>query len=109
MLTDTPPLACFSWRPLTFNQSPRPHRLCRAVALRQVISGANEAVTPSMYFGNGMVTEFDFSRKLCPNVKDDGKLGYLSTFGPSWGLMPSDLALTFIDNHDTEVGAGVQG
>merc|ERR1719189_1871493 len=50
------------------------------------------------------VTEFDYSRKLAPNFQTDGDLKYFSNFGQSWGLMGSDKAVVFLDNHDTQRG-----
>jgi len=73
----------------------------------EVIEGAGEAVTPDMYYNLGQVTEFDFSRKLAPNFQSQGKLDSLSNFGTDWGLMPSDNAVTFIDNHDTQRGEAI--
>jgi len=70
----------------------------------EVISGANEAVKPSMYYSIGQVTEFNFARQLVPNLLQDGKMVYLKTFGETWGFMPSANAVTFIDNHDTQRG-----
>mmetsp|Transcript_444 Transcript_444/g.1026 ORF Transcript_444/g.1026 Transcript_444/m.1026 type:complete len:508 (-) Transcript_444:114-1637(-) len=69
---------------------------------QEVIAGAGEAVTPEMYTSLGKVTEFNFANTLSPNFNVDGKLQYLSTFGESWGLMKSDDAVTFLDNHDTQ-------
>merc|ERR1712166_1238137 len=65
----------------------------------EVISGANEAVQPSMYYSIGQVTEFNFARQLVPNLLQEGKLGYLKTFGETWGFMPSANAVTFILAH----------
>lgn len=73
-------------------------------AFTEVISGAGEAVTPAMYLGIGHVTEFNFARVLGQNIKDEGKLQYLESFGTSWGLMESAKAVTFLDNHDTQRG-----
>jgi len=74
---------------------------------QEVISGANEAVLPSMYFSLGHVTEFDYSRKMAPNFQDDQKLNFLNKFGESWGLMPSNDAVVFLDNHDTQRGEAI--
>jgi alpha-amylase len=57
-----------------------------------------------MYFSIGQVTEFQFARQLVPNILEEGKMGYLNTFGETWGFMPSANAVTFIDNHDTQRG-----
>jgi len=67
----------------------------------EVIDGVGEPITPSEYFNLGQVTEFNFGRRL-KDVFQSGTLGDLRNFGESWGLMPSDLAVTFIENHDTE-------
>lgn len=71
---------------------------------QEVIEGANEAVQPDMYYSLGQVTEFDYSRKLAPNVQSEGQMGSFSNFGENWGLMPSNNAVVFIDNHDTQRG-----
>lgn len=70
--------------------------------LLQVIGSAGEAVQPSMYFDLGHVTEFSYSTMLDPNIMAENKMTYLKTFGESWGLMPSQYACAFLDNHDTQ-------
>jgi alpha-amylase len=65
---------------------------------QEVISGSNEAVSPSMYTSLGQVTEFNYARQLAPNFNEDGKLQYLNTFGESWGLMKKSDAVVFVDN-----------
>lgn len=74
---------------------------------QEVISGSNEAVSPSMYTSLGQVTEFNYARQLAPNFNEDGKLQYLNTFGESWGLMKKSDAVVFIDNHDTQRGEAI--
>mmetsp|Transcript_32666 Transcript_32666/g.78520 ORF Transcript_32666/g.78520 Transcript_32666/m.78520 type:complete len:464 (+) Transcript_32666:41-1432(+) len=74
---------------------------------QEVISGSGEAVTPEMYLNNGHVSEFNFARQLAPNFKDENKLCYLDSFGPSWGFIDSSKAVTFMDNHDTQRGEAV--
>ena len=72
---------------------------------QEVIEGAGEAVTPDMYTGLGRVTEFRYaSSAIGPNFVGDGKLQYLRTLNESWGLLPSDAAVVFLDNHDTQRG-----
>ncbi|GAA3137007.1 carbohydrate-binding module family 20 domain-containing protein [Planomonospora alba] len=67
----------------------------------EVIHGAGEKVQPSQYTGIGDVHEFVFGRKL--KEQFTGQIHWLETFGQSWGLsVPSDRAVTFVDNHDTE-------
>ncbi|MGV9601805.1 carbohydrate-binding module family 20 domain-containing protein [Streptosporangium sandarakinum] len=68
---------------------------------QEVIEGPNEAVKPSQYTGVGDVHEFVYGRKL--KEQFTGQIKWLSTFGQSWGLsVPSDKAVVFVDNHDTE-------
>ena len=75
------------------------------LVFQEVIAGAGEAVTVDMYYGNGLVTEFNYAYSaVAPNIVNDGKLQYLKTLGESWGLMPSSSAIVFLDNHDTQRG-----
>ena len=75
------------------------------LVFQEVIFGAGEAVKPSMYYGNGLVTEFNYAYSAVgPNVVNDGKIQYLKTLGESWGLMPTASAVVFLDNHDTQRG-----
>mmetsp|Transcript_53734 Transcript_53734/g.156654 ORF Transcript_53734/g.156654 Transcript_53734/m.156654 type:complete len:503 (-) Transcript_53734:215-1723(-) len=71
---------------------------------QEVISGIGEAVTEDQYFKIGAVTEFDYGRMLAPNFIAEGKLQYFNSFGSSWGLMPPEHAVVFLDNHDTQRG-----
>lgn len=71
---------------------------------QEVISGGDEAVTTDMYYANGAVTEFNYFRQISPIFQDEGQLESLESFGESWGLMPNDNAVVFIDNHDTQRG-----
>lgn len=71
---------------------------------QEVISGVGEAVQPTEYLGIGHVTEFNYARQLAPNFIQEGKLQYLNTFGESWGFLPGDHAVAFLDNHDTQRG-----
>lgn len=71
---------------------------------QEVIEGGGEAVTAQMYQGIGKVTEFNYARQLAPNFLQEGKLKYLGSFGESWGLISSDTAVVFMDNHDTQRG-----
>jgi len=74
-------------------------------SFHEVIEGNGEAVKPEMYFGIGQVTEFNFANSLGSNVKQDGKMKYLANFGEAWGLMQSEHAVTFMDNHDSQRGS----
>ncbi|MEU8690698.1 alpha-amylase family protein [Streptomyces sp. NPDC048665] len=70
---------------------------------QEVIYGANEAVQPSEYTGNGDVQEFRYAYDL-KRVFNTEKLAYLTNFGEGWGYLSSSVAGVFVDNHDTERG-----
>jgi alpha-amylase len=36
------------------------------------------------------------------NIINENKMVYLKNFGETWGLMPSQYAVAFLDNHDTQ-------
>lgn len=78
---------------------------------QEVIEGGGEPIQAAEYFQNGLVTEFDYGRKLAEFFKrSDRRLADLRTFGESWQeLMPSHRALVFIDNHDNQRGHGGGG
>ncbi|MDH2424922.1 carbohydrate-binding module family 20 domain-containing protein [Sphaerisporangium sp. TRM90804] len=68
---------------------------------QEVIYGAGEAVQPSQYTGLADVMDFQYGRYL--KQKFEGNISELQTFGASWGgMQPSDKAVTFVTNHDTE-------
>ena len=69
--------------------------------VQEAIGAAGEAVRDTDYLGNGDVHEFDYGREL-KRIFTAERLTYLRTFGEAWGLMPSDRAGVFVDNHDTE-------
>jgi alpha-amylase len=68
---------------------------------QEVIYGANEAVQPSEYTGNGDVQEFRYAYDL-KRVFTGEKLAYLNNYGEGWGYLSSSVAGVFVDNHDTE-------
>jgi alpha-amylase len=79
----------------------------------EVIGAAGEAVQPSQYFGvsdsQANVTEFAYGPQLFGKFAGGGKLADLRTFGESWGLLPSNKAVAFTDNHDKQRGHGGGG
>lgn len=75
---------------------------------QEVIDQGGEAVSASEYFSNGLVTEFKYSVEL-GNTFRNGNLSWLSNFGEGWGMMPSYLAVVFVDNHDNQRGHGGGG
>jgi alpha-amylase len=76
---------------------------------QEVIESPGEPIQGPEYFGNGLVTEFDFGKKLAEFFRN-GNLRQLRTIGGNWQeLMPSDRALVFVDNHDNQRGHGGGG
>ncbi|RCW40940.1 alpha amylase-like protein [Halopolyspora algeriensis] len=74
-------------------------RLTEPVYLYQeVIHGAGEPITPEEYTANGDVTEFRYGRDLA-KIFDHEKLAHLRTFA---SVLPSEQAVVFTDNHDTQ-------
>lgn len=79
-------------------------RLSRSAYLYQeVIYGAGEPITPDEYLGNGDVLEFRYGKDLA-KIFNTERLAYLKTFASP---LPSDRAVVFTDNHDTQRGTGV--
>lgn len=79
----------------------------------EVIGAPGEAVQPGQYFGlNGNqvnVTEFAYGPQLYGKFAGGGRLADLRTFGETWGLMASNRAVAFTDNHDKQRGHGGGG
>lgn len=73
----------------------------------EVIGAAGEAVQPHHYYGlSGSrvnITEFGYGKQLYGKF-NGGRLADLRSFGESWGLMPSNKAVAFVDNHDKQRG-----
>jgi len=74
----------------------------RSFRYLEVIQGWGEAVLPNMYYHLGRVTEFRYGHEIGRNFLLGGKLQYFYTFGEQWAMMPSESAVVFIDNHDTQ-------
>lgn len=68
---------------------------------QEVIRGQGEPITPEQYLGNGHVWEFTFARTITSMV-ESGRLNPRVVFGPEGGSAPSERAISFVDNHDTE-------
>ncbi|MBI3567957.1 MAG: alpha-amylase family protein [Gemmatimonadetes bacterium] len=80
------------------------------------ISGApNEAVQPTDYFGLGYssggaadITEFNFRAVGDRFLNNGGRVASLSSFSQrTWGLLPADKAVVFLENHDTQRSGGI--
>jgi alpha-amylase len=82
----------------------------------EVEDPGGEAVVPSDYYGVGnasgvfaSVTEFLYGGIGDRFLNNSGlTLSNLKTFGPdTWGLIPSDRAIAFTNNHDTQRAAAI--
>jgi len=89
----------------------------------EVSSGAGEALSPRDYFGEAYasggaadITEFTFSGVDDKFLGSGGQhISQLNPNGPpgnqfseaAWGLMPSDKAVVFLENHDTQHNCGL--
>jgi len=69
---------------------------------QEVIGAAGEAVQPSMYYSLGQVSEFYYSDNIDNIFIGEGQMNNLYNFGESWGMMPDQYAVAFLDNHDTQ-------
>ncbi|CAG9786604.1 unnamed protein product [Diatraea saccharalis] len=74
----------------------------RPYIYQEVIYYGQEAVTPSEYTHLGDVTEFKVGAELKNVFRGRNALKWLVSWGEQWSLSPSDTALAFIDNHDTQ-------
>ena len=68
--------------------------------LQEVIRAAGEPITPEQYVENGLVYEFGWGQNLV-GMLQGGSLGAFADLG-TVGMVESDQAVTFVDNHDTE-------
>lgn len=76
---------------------------------QEVIEAAGEPVRADQYTHLGMVTDFTYGVKLAEKFKQ-GRIADLYSFGKSdWGLVESQYAVVFVDNHDRERGHGGGG
>ena len=75
---------------------------------QEVIDMGNEPITVQDYLANGDVTEFRYGPRLSRAFMS-GDLARLHDLGNAQGWAPSERALVFIDNHDTQRGHGAGG
>uniref|UniRef100_A0A3B1ITS2 Alpha-amylase n=1 Tax=Astyanax mexicanus TaxID=7994 RepID=A0A3B1ITS2_ASTMX len=78
----------------------------RPFIFQEVIDLGGEPITAAEYTGLGRVTEFKYGAKLGTVMRkwNGEKLSYLKNWGEGWGMMASDKALVFVDNHDNQRG-----
>ncbi|KAM3962660.1 LOW QUALITY PROTEIN: alpha-amylase 4N [Aphomia sociella] len=73
---------------------------------QEVIWYGNEPIKPTEYTTLGDVTEFRVGAELTNVFRGNNPLKWLVTW-EKWGLSPSETALVFIDNHDTQRNGNV--
>lgn len=71
-----------------------------AYIYQEVMPGSTGSLAPSAFEPTGDLLEFGYGT----NIKSQftGNIANLRTFGQSWGMEPSDKAVVFVANHDTE-------
>lgn len=72
---------------------------------QEVVDSGHEAVSKFEYI-YASVAEFRYSSEISRSFRGDDDLHWLSGFGEKWGLLPSELAVVFVDNHDTQRSPG---
>lgn len=71
-----------------------------AYIYQEVIPGSSGSLAPSAFEPTGDLLEFVYGQKLKDQF--NGSIANLQSFGQSWGFEPSDKAVVFVANHDTE-------
>ncbi len=70
----------------------------RPFVFQEVFPG--EPPAPGDYYGVGDVLDFTYADKMKGAFQGD--IASLSSFGPSWGILPAANSVSFVTNHDTE-------
>lgn len=70
------------------------------VVVQEVIRGSGEPITPEQYLADGKVFEFSWGKDVKGMLA--GTVGGVLSIGPGARYVPSDKAVVFVDNHDTE-------
>nr|XP_054764856.1 alpha-amylase A-like [Lytechinus pictus] len=76
---------------------------------QEVIDQGGEPITAGEYTGLGAVTEFKHCFKISDLGSCNNALRHYKNFGQDWGMLSSDRALVFVDNHDNQRGHGGGG
>ena len=67
---------------------------------QEVMPGSPGEISPPAFEPSGDLLEFVYGQKL--KEQFNGNISNLQSFGQSWGFEPSDKAVVFVANHDTE-------
>ncbi|EYR63736.1 glycosidase [Actinotalea ferrariae CF5-4] len=70
-------------------------------AFQEVIGATEEPIRPEDYLPNGLVTDFFYGRELAALV-GGGSLDRVLEYPQSSTALPSEQAVVFVENHDTE-------
>lgn len=82
--------------PKYFDANARPY------IFQEVIDYGGEAVSKYEYISFGAVTEFRSGMEISNALRGNNQLKWFMSWGEAWNLLPSQDALVFIDNHDTQ-------
>lgn len=61
-----------------------------------------EAISKYQYNQLGAVTEFKYGYEISKALREQNPLKWFINWGEKWSMLPSQDALIFIDNHDTQ-------
>ncbi|KAK2575071.1 hypothetical protein KPH14_008807 [Odynerus spinipes] len=78
----------------------------RPFIFQEVIDYGGETITKQEYTF-AAVTEFRYGREISNSFFGNNLLKWFVNWGEAWALLPSQDALVFIDNHDTQRSDGV--
>ncbi|KAJ8721954.1 hypothetical protein PYW08_004356 [Mythimna loreyi] len=81
----------------------------RPYIYQEVIDLGGEAISRDEYTPLAAVTEFKYGMELSRCFQRNNQLRWLHNWGVGWGLLASNDALNFIDNHDNQRGHGAGG
>lgn len=73
----------------------------QTIILLEVIRGTGEPIQPEQYSELGYVWEFEYARSMRAYF-EDRLIGFIDPVTRFEGLLPSNQAISFISNHDTE-------
>ena len=72
---------------------------------QEVIDNGDGAISKYEYTF-ALVSEFRYSSEIGRSFTGSDDLKWLSGFGEQWGLLPTELAVVFVDNHDSQRNDG---
>ncbi|KAL1137765.1 hypothetical protein AAG570_009461 [Ranatra chinensis] len=73
---------------------------------QEVIDLGGEGIKATEYTDFGSVVDFVYSREVGKAFGGRNQLKWLRSYGTSWGILPSEKSLAFIDNHDNQRDGG---